>query len=189
MDPLTEIRVSPAPITDIYCHNGCGHHQVGHDVSLKTLCRSADPDTPTLWYAQDAAGAIWKVDITASHTVSHLTCHLSEVSRLCPYSVSLQRNWSAITVALCVASAALLLDIRLPPLDMMVTSTHHTLPSHTPTVIAGSVRVYDLATRELLCHTHLSGGGASLMWAPPTVESPSTTLLAGFRDGVMRCEL
>ena len=42
---------------------------MGHDVSLKSLSRSADPDTPTLWYAQDAAGAIWKVDITSSHTV------------------------------------------------------------------------------------------------------------------------
>ncbi len=45
--------------------------QVGHDVSIKSLTRSVDPATPTLWYAQDAAGAIWKIDITVSHTVSH----------------------------------------------------------------------------------------------------------------------
>ena len=55
------------------------------------------------------------------------------------------------------------------------------------TIIVGSVRVYDLDSRDLLCHTHFSGGGASLIWAPPTVESTFTTLLAGFRDGVMRC--
>ena len=45
--------------------------QVGHDVSLKTLSRSVDVDTPTLWYAQDAGGAIWKIDIVVSHTVSY----------------------------------------------------------------------------------------------------------------------
>ena len=51
MEPLTEIRV-------------------GSNVSIKSLVRSADPDTPTLWYAQDANGAIWKVDVIVSHTVS-----------------------------------------------------------------------------------------------------------------------
>ena len=44
--------------------------QVGNDVSLKSLARSVDPDTPTLWYAQDAGGAVWKIDIVVSHTVS-----------------------------------------------------------------------------------------------------------------------
>lgn len=53
MDPLTEIRV-------------------GSGVSIKSLVRSTDPDTPTLWYAQDANGAIWKVDVIVSHTVSGL---------------------------------------------------------------------------------------------------------------------
>ena len=32
--------------------------------------RSVDPDTPNLWYGQDASGAIWKIDIVVSHTVS-----------------------------------------------------------------------------------------------------------------------
>lgn len=45
--------------------------QVGSDVSLKSLARSVDPGTPNLWYAQDAGGAIWKVDIVVSHTVSN----------------------------------------------------------------------------------------------------------------------
>jgi len=49
MDPLAEIKV-------------------GSDVSLKSLARSVDPGTPNLWYAQDAGGAIWKVDIVVSHT-------------------------------------------------------------------------------------------------------------------------
>ena len=46
-------------------------YKVGHhNVSIKSLAKSVDPDTPTLWYAQDAAGAIWRIDIVASHTVS-----------------------------------------------------------------------------------------------------------------------
>ena len=53
MEPLTEIRV-------------------GSNVNVKSLVRSTDPDTPTLWYAQDANGAIWKVDVIVSHTVSGL---------------------------------------------------------------------------------------------------------------------
>ena len=44
--------------------------KVGSEVSLKSLARSVDADTPTLWYGQDAAGAIWKMDIVVSHTVS-----------------------------------------------------------------------------------------------------------------------
>ncbi len=41
-------------------------------MSLKTLSRSVDADMPTLWYAQDAGGAIWKIDIVASHTVNYI---------------------------------------------------------------------------------------------------------------------
>ncbi len=44
--------------------------KVGSDVSIKSLARSIDPDTPTLWYCQDACGAIWLIDVVASHTVS-----------------------------------------------------------------------------------------------------------------------
>ena len=46
--------------------------QVGSDVSVKYLSRSNDPETPTLWFAQDSKGAIWKVDIDPSYTVSSL---------------------------------------------------------------------------------------------------------------------
>ena len=55
--------------------------QVGNDVSVKSLARSVDPDTPTLWYAQDAGGAIWKIDIAVSHTVMcvHVCCLLSKL--------------------------------------------------------------------------------------------------------------
>ena len=55
MEPLTEIRV-------------------GTKVSIKSLVRSMDPDMSTMWYAQDASGAIWKVDIIDSHTVSKVQC-------------------------------------------------------------------------------------------------------------------
>ena len=55
MEPLTEIRV-------------------GTKVSIKSLVRSMDPDMSTMWYAQDAGGAIWKVDIIDSHTVSKVQC-------------------------------------------------------------------------------------------------------------------
>ena len=43
--------------------------KVGSDVSIKSLARSIDPDTPSLWYCQDACGAIWAIDVVASHTV------------------------------------------------------------------------------------------------------------------------
>ena len=43
---------------------------MGSDVSLKSLTRSADEHNPHLWYGQDANGAIWKIDIVVSHTVS-----------------------------------------------------------------------------------------------------------------------
>ncbi len=51
IEPMTEIRV-------------------GSSVCFKSLVRSVDPDMPTLWYGQDASGAIWKIDIVVSHTVS-----------------------------------------------------------------------------------------------------------------------
>lgn len=51
--------------------------QIGHDVSIKSLSRSCDPDTPTVWYVQDAKGAIWKVDLVVSHAVSVFVCHHS----------------------------------------------------------------------------------------------------------------
>ncbi len=50
--------------------------QVGHDVSIKSLTRSVDPDTPTLWFAQDAGGAVWKIDTVVLHTVGVCTTYL-----------------------------------------------------------------------------------------------------------------
>ena len=44
--------------------------KVGHNVCFKSLVRSVDPETINLWYGQDASGAIWKIDIVVSHTVS-----------------------------------------------------------------------------------------------------------------------
>ena len=55
MEPLAEIKV-------------------GHDVNLKTLSQAAIPDSPTLWYAQDAAGAIWMIDVIVSHMVRQSLC-------------------------------------------------------------------------------------------------------------------
>ena len=46
--------------------------QVGSDVSLKSLTRSADINNPHLWYAQDSNGAVWKIDIVVSHTVCNI---------------------------------------------------------------------------------------------------------------------
>ena len=43
---------------------------MGNNVCLKSMVRSMDPHISTLWYGQDAAGAIWKIDIVVSHTVS-----------------------------------------------------------------------------------------------------------------------
>ncbi len=55
------------------------------------------------------------------------------------------------------------------------------LPVH-----AGSVRVYDLPTRVVLCHSQFSSGGSSLLWAPPTIDPTTTTLITGHQDGVLR---
>ncbi len=60
------------------------YSKVGSDVNLKSLCRSNDPDMPTIWYGQDANGAIWKLDIVASHTVS-----ISDQLTQCSYFQSL----------------------------------------------------------------------------------------------------
>ena len=71
MEPLTEIKVlillqciAMMMVHDTYT-------QVGSDVSLKSLTRSADINNPHLWYAQDSNGAIWRIDIVVSHTVSY----------------------------------------------------------------------------------------------------------------------
>eukprot|EP00105_Crassostrea_gigas_P043284 XP_019927432.1 PREDICTED: cilia- and flagella-associated protein 44-like isoform X1 [Crassostrea gigas] len=43
--------------------------RVGHDVQLKSILKSTDAENEvTIWYAQDANGGIWKLDLTFSHT-------------------------------------------------------------------------------------------------------------------------
>ncbi|XP_062616211.1 cilia- and flagella-associated protein 44-like [Saccostrea cucullata] len=43
--------------------------RVGHDVHLKSILKSTDAENEvTVWYAQDANGGIWKLDLTFSHT-------------------------------------------------------------------------------------------------------------------------
>ena len=70
MDPLSEIKVCASHVSHrLRYTRTTSALQVGNDVSIKSLARSVDPDTPTLWYAQDAGGAIWKIDIAVSHTV------------------------------------------------------------------------------------------------------------------------
>ncbi|XP_076438307.1 cilia- and flagella-associated protein 44-like isoform X2 [Babylonia areolata] len=50
MDPMNELRV-------------------GHDVQLYSIVKSVDEENePTIWYAQDAKGGIWKLDLSFSHT-------------------------------------------------------------------------------------------------------------------------
>ncbi|KAK7105366.1 cilia- and flagella-associated protein 44-like [Littorina saxatilis] len=50
MEPMNELRVS-------------------HDVQLYTIVKSVDDENePTIWYAQDAKGGIWKLDLSFSHT-------------------------------------------------------------------------------------------------------------------------
>ena len=53
-------------------------------------------------------------------------------------------------------------------------------------VLVGSVRVYDLPSKQLLCHNQYTSGGSSLIWAPLTVDPSATTIFAGFTDGVVR---
>lgn len=54
--------------------------------------------------------------------------------------------------------------------------------------LIGSVRVYDLPSKQLLCHSQYTSGGSSLIWAPVTVDPSATTIFAGFTDGVIRSE-
>ncbi|XP_077985504.1 cilia- and flagella-associated protein 44-like isoform X2 [Glandiceps talaboti] len=42
--------------------------KVGNDVSLRSMVKSVDPEAQSLWYAQDANGGIWKLDLSFSHT-------------------------------------------------------------------------------------------------------------------------
>ena len=42
--------------------------KVGNDVQLRSIVKSADPEEPTMWYAQDANGGIWKLDLSFSFT-------------------------------------------------------------------------------------------------------------------------
>ncbi|XP_028405556.1 cilia- and flagella-associated protein 44-like [Dendronephthya gigantea] len=42
--------------------------KVGPDVNLKSMVKSVNLSTPTIWYGQDASGAIWKLDLSFTHT-------------------------------------------------------------------------------------------------------------------------
>ncbi|XP_019642802.1 PREDICTED: cilia- and flagella-associated protein 44-like isoform X3 [Branchiostoma belcheri] len=42
--------------------------KVGSGVHLKSMTKSVDPEQSTMWYAQDANGGIWKLDLSFSHT-------------------------------------------------------------------------------------------------------------------------
>ncbi|CAG2237888.1 CFAP44 [Mytilus edulis] len=43
--------------------------KVGHDVNLKSILKCTDAENEiTVWYAQDASGGIWKLDLSFSHT-------------------------------------------------------------------------------------------------------------------------
>ncbi|XP_033641081.1 cilia- and flagella-associated protein 44-like isoform X3 [Asterias rubens] len=42
--------------------------KVGNDVHLVSMVKSQDPEVQSIWYAQDANGSIWKLDLSFSHT-------------------------------------------------------------------------------------------------------------------------
>lgn len=52
--------------------------KVGQDVQLTSMVKLRDPNQKneaddsiaSIWYAQDASGGIWKLDLSFSHTVS-----------------------------------------------------------------------------------------------------------------------
>ncbi|GFR82702.1 cilia- and flagella-associated protein 44-like [Elysia marginata] len=54
MDPMNELQVGA---------------ETGDEVHLYTIVKSVDDENePTIWYAQDANGGIWKLDLSFSHT-------------------------------------------------------------------------------------------------------------------------
>ena len=52
--------------------------------------------------------------------------------------------------------------------------------------ITGSVRVYNLKHKKVLCHSKFASGGSVLIWAPLSVDPAGVTLLTGYSDGVFR---
>ncbi|XP_071957578.1 cilia- and flagella-associated protein 44-like isoform X2 [Antedon mediterranea] len=42
--------------------------KVGNGVHLRSMIKSVDPEAQSIWFAQDANGAIWKLDLSFSHT-------------------------------------------------------------------------------------------------------------------------
>ena len=42
--------------------------RVGNEVQLKSIIKSVNEDEPTMWFAQDSNGGIWKLDLSFSHT-------------------------------------------------------------------------------------------------------------------------
>ncbi|XP_057301359.1 cilia- and flagella-associated protein 44-like isoform X2 [Hydractinia symbiolongicarpus] len=42
--------------------------KVGNEVKLLSMVKSVDDEESTIWYAQDASGGIWKLDLSFSHT-------------------------------------------------------------------------------------------------------------------------
>ncbi len=53
-------------------------------------------------------------------------------------------------------------------------------------LLPGSVRVYNLSNKQLLCHSEFVSGGSSILWAPCSVDPQAVTIIAGFVDGVIR---
>lgn len=55
--------------------------------------------------------------------------------------------------------------------------------------VDGTVRCWDYITSQELFHTQCPGEGSALLWAPTAVDAHAQTVLAGFRDGVVRVML
>lgn len=53
-------------------------------------------------------------------------------------------------------------------------------------VSLGSLRIYDLQTKEIILQTKFSSGGSFLTWCPLTWDSAGMSVIAGFCDGVLR---
>ena len=75
---------------------------------------------------------------------------------------------------------------RLLLLQFYGAKSESTSSVYSATSRSGSVRVYNLPEKELVCHSEFASGGSTVLWAPTTIDQQAVTIIAGFTDGVVR---
>ncbi|XP_071842731.1 cilia- and flagella-associated protein 44-like isoform X2 [Apostichopus japonicus] len=125
--------------------------KVGNSVHLMSMVKTLDPEATSIWYAQDANGGIWRLDLSFSHT-------METPEKLFSFHSGVISQVASSPVSQLVASAGL----------------------------DNAVNVYDYISKSMLCNNKFNSGATSLLWLPDIVDPKGSTVLAGFKDGVVR---